>query len=74
MVGEAGTQRPWKKMKREAERKKFPPVPCQGAVNLPLQREVEEFLLKQPVTPLDTSKRVIIIFHCEFSVERGPKM
>ncbi|XP_032942464.1 M-phase inducer phosphatase 2-like isoform X2 [Catharus ustulatus] len=45
-----------------------------GAVNLPLQREVEEFLLKQPVAPLDTSKRVIIIFHCEFSVERGPKM
>ncbi|NXQ49614.1 MPIP2 phosphatase, partial [Catharus fuscescens] len=45
-----------------------------GAVNLPLQREVEEFLLKQPVAPLDTSKRVIIIFHCEFSVERAPKM
>ncbi|NXO21383.1 MPIP2 phosphatase, partial [Cisticola juncidis] len=45
-----------------------------GAVNLPLQRDVEEFLLKQPIMPLDASKRVIIIFHCEFSVERGPKM
>ncbi|NWZ66794.1 MPIP2 phosphatase, partial [Acrocephalus arundinaceus] len=45
-----------------------------GAVNLPLQRDVEEFLLKQPIVSLDASKRVIIIFHCEFSVERGPKM
>ncbi|NXQ26851.1 MPIP2 phosphatase, partial [Alaudala cheleensis] len=45
-----------------------------GAVNLPLQRDVEEFLLEQPVVPLDASKRVIIIFHCEFSFERAPKM
>ncbi|XP_051638750.1 M-phase inducer phosphatase 2-like isoform X2 [Manacus candei] len=45
-----------------------------GAVNLPLQQDVEQFLLDQPILSLDTSKRVIIIFHCEFSAHRGPKM
>ncbi|NXY63692.1 MPIP2 phosphatase, partial [Callaeas wilsoni] len=45
-----------------------------GAVNLPLQRDVEEFLLEQPIVSPDSSKRVIIILHCEFSVERGPNM
>ncbi|NWX26907.1 MPIP2 phosphatase, partial [Notiomystis cincta] len=45
-----------------------------GAVNLPLQQDVVKFLMEKPIVPLDTSKRVIVIFHCEFSVERGPKM
>ncbi|KAF1548996.1 M-phase inducer phosphatase 2, partial [Eudyptula albosignata] len=40
-----------------------------GAVNLPMEQDVEEFLLKKPIVPFDTSKRVIVIFHCEFSSE-----
>ncbi|NXM83201.1 MPIP2 phosphatase, partial [Oenanthe oenanthe] len=45
-----------------------------AAINLPLQRDVKELLLEQPIVPLDACKRVIIIFHCECSVGRGPKM
>uniref|UniRef100_A0A669PDR3 M-phase inducer phosphatase n=1 Tax=Phasianus colchicus TaxID=9054 RepID=A0A669PDR3_PHACC len=45
-----------------------------GAVNLPMEQDVEEFLLKKPIVPFDVNKRVIVIFHCEFSSERGPRM
>ncbi|XP_056407837.1 M-phase inducer phosphatase 2 [Hyla sarda] len=45
-----------------------------GAVNLPLEQDVEEFLLKNPIVASSEDKRVIIIFHCEFSSERGPRM
>ncbi|CAM5110455.1 unnamed protein product [Eretmochelys imbricata] len=45
-----------------------------GAVNLPLEQDVEDFLLKNPIVPFDVQKRVIVIFHCEFSSERGPRM
>uniref|UniRef100_A0A452G006 M-phase inducer phosphatase 3 n=1 Tax=Capra hircus TaxID=9925 RepID=A0A452G006_CAPHI len=46
----------------------------QGALNLYSQEELYNFFLKKPIVPLDNQKRIVIVFHCEFSSERGPRI
>lgn len=45
-----------------------------GAKNLYTNDEIIEEFLKKPIVPTNKDKRIVIIFHCEFSSERGPKL
>ncbi|XP_064881114.1 M-phase inducer phosphatase 2 [Oncorhynchus nerka] len=45
-----------------------------GALNLYQEEQVEEYLLRTPIAPLSPDHRVLLVFHCEFSSERGPRM
>ncbi|XP_062979614.1 M-phase inducer phosphatase 3 [Elgaria multicarinata webbii] len=45
-----------------------------GALNIHRQDDLFEFFLKKPLLPSTPQKRLILVFHCEYSSERGPKM
>lgn len=46
-----------------------------GAQNIFTKEAVmEAFFFKSSLNPSDPSKRLILVFHCEFSSERGPKL
>jgi M-phase inducer phosphatase 2 len=46
----------------------------ESALNLYLKDQLFEYLFKQPVQVKDNSKRLVVVFHCEFSSERGPRL
>ncbi|XP_048459954.1 M-phase inducer phosphatase 1-B-like isoform X1 [Rhincodon typus] len=45
-----------------------------GALNLHKADDCIDYFFQKPVVPKSDDKRLIVIFHCEFSSERGPKM
>ncbi|XP_053702012.1 M-phase inducer phosphatase 2 [Synchiropus splendidus] len=45
-----------------------------GALNLHLEEQVHDYFFKQPIKASSPEQRIVIIFHCEFSSERGPRM
>lgn len=45
-----------------------------GAVNLHQEDQVQDFLLRTPLVPALADRRIVVVFHCEFSSERGPRM
>ena len=49
-------------------------VSFQCALNLHQEDQIEDFLLKTAIIPACQGKRVVLVFHCEFSSERGPRM
>lgn len=45
-----------------------------GALNLYTHEQILEELVTKVEAPVDGTKRNILVFHCEFSSERGPKL
>ncbi|XP_051946096.1 M-phase inducer phosphatase 1-like [Xyrauchen texanus] len=45
-----------------------------GALNLHQEDQIEDYFLRHPILPVCPGKRVLLVFHCEFSYKRGPRM
>ncbi|XP_032068203.1 M-phase inducer phosphatase 3 isoform X2 [Thamnophis elegans] len=45
-----------------------------GALNIHRQVDLFEHFLRKPLLPSSPQKHLFLVFHCEFSSERGPKM
>ncbi|XP_025020477.1 M-phase inducer phosphatase 3 [Python bivittatus] len=45
-----------------------------GALNIHRQDDLSELFLRKPLLQSSPQKRLILVFHCEYSSERGPKM
>nr|XP_028574377.1 M-phase inducer phosphatase 3 isoform X1 [Podarcis muralis]XP_028574378.1 M-phase inducer phosphatase 3 isoform X1 [Podarcis muralis] len=45
-----------------------------GALNIPREDDLFESFLRKPLLSSTPKKRLILVFHCEYSSERGPKM
>ncbi|XP_062510423.1 M-phase inducer phosphatase-like [Corticium candelabrum] len=45
-----------------------------GSKNLYLKDQIEHFFMQEPLKLPQDGRRLVIIFHCEFSSERGPTM